>query len=133
MLLVMLIGSCMGWAQSTRTSAEDSLVPVYDRMSPTRVILDATQVQRAMVDLPGWTLEDGHIKKTFECRGFGEAIAFIVAFSYACERIDHHPEIRNIYHRVAISITSYDAGAKISTHDIELAKQIDAIAVAFVK
>jgi 4a-hydroxytetrahydrobiopterin dehydratase len=108
------------------------MVPVFDRMSPERILLTPNQVTAAVAELEGWVVDDGHLKKTFVCRNFSEAIAFIVAFSYACERIDHHPEIRNIYHRVAISITSYDAGAKISTHDIELAKQIDAVAGSFV-
>ena len=67
------------------------MVPVFDRMSPERILLTPNKVTTAVAELEGWVVDDGHLKKTFVCRNFSEAIAFIVAFSYACERIDHHP------------------------------------------
>lgn len=129
-VMLVAIGSAFlatGRAQEP-TATADGMVPVYDAVNPNRTLLTPAQIEVALRDLPGWEAKDGHLVKTFVCDGFGGAVAFIVALSYACEKMDHHPEIRNVYHRVQISLTTYDAGAQISTFDVELAKRIEAVA-----
>ena len=43
------------------------------------------------------------------------------------ERMDHHPEWRNVYNRVDIYLTTHDAGG-LSARDFALAEKIDGIA-----
>ena len=42
------------------------------------------------------------------------------------ERMDHHPEWSNVYNRVAIVLSTHDAGG-LSSRDIEMAGAIDRI------
>ena len=42
------------------------------------------------------------------------------------EKMDHHPELFNVYNRVVIDLTTHDAGG-IGALDSELAQKIDAL------
>ena len=41
------------------------------------------------------------------------------------EKLDHHPEILNIYNKVTIKLSTHDIGNKVSKKDFDLAKAID--------
>jgi 4a-hydroxytetrahydrobiopterin dehydratase len=43
------------------------------------------------------------------------------------EKMDHHPEWRNVYKTVEVELSTHDAGG-VTTLDIELAKAMNAIA-----
>jgi 4a-hydroxytetrahydrobiopterin dehydratase len=88
-------------------------------------ILSDSEVQEELTKLKGWTHRDGRIVKTFRFKHFAEAMSFIVRLSYECERLDHHPEIHNLYNEVTIGLNTQSAGDKITTRDIILAKDID--------
>ncbi|MCL4107215.1 UNVERIFIED_CONTAM: hypothetical protein GTU68_033030 [Idotea baltica] len=42
------------------------------------------------------------------------------------ESMNHHPEWDNVYNKVNISLTTHDAGNKITEKDRKLAKKIEA-------
>lgn len=84
----------------------------------------ATELAR----LPGWKHEGDALTKRFEYGGFPEAISFITRIAFEAERLDHHPEIRNVYATVDIALTTHDAGNRVSEKDVQLAQRIQAIA-----
>ena len=43
------------------------------------------------------------------------------------DKLDHHPEWRNVYSRVDVELTTHDAGG-LSERDVKLARFIDSIA-----
>lgn len=108
-----------------------SLAPVYTEINMKRLLLTDEQIETALESLPGWMHEDGALKKTFNCKDFQGAITFIVALSYVCEEIDHHPDIYNVYSKVVISSSTHDVGNKVTETDVELATRIEAISKAF--
>jgi 4a-hydroxytetrahydrobiopterin dehydratase len=79
----------------------------------------------ALADLPGWTLHaDGlAISREFRFRNFSEAWAFMARVALLAEKHDHHPEWSNVYNRVAITLTTHDAGG-LSERDAKLARAI---------
>ena len=83
----------------------------------------------ALALLPAWSLrEDGlAIDREFRFGDFGEAFAFMTRVAIAADKADHHPEWSNVYNRVAITLTTHDAGG-LSARDVALAKAIDAMA-----
>lgn len=87
--------------------------------------LSELEISEELTRLNGWQYTDGRIVKKFQFKHFAEAMSFIVRLSYECERLDHHPEIYNLYNVVTIGLNTHSAGDKVTTKDIVLAKDID--------
>lgn len=91
--------------------------------------LNEADIAVALTALPGWSLrEDGEaIHRAFTFADFSEAFAFMTRVALHAEKADHHPEWSNVWNRVAITLTTHDAGG-LSARDVAMAKAIDAIA-----
>lgn len=85
--------------------------------------------REAIADLNGWSEVTGReaIQKTFKFRDFSEAFGFMSRVALAAERLDHHPEWRNVWNSVEVVLTTHDAGG-ITQLDIDLARRMDEIA-----
>jgi 4a-hydroxytetrahydrobiopterin dehydratase len=87
-----------------------------------------TEAERAeaLVALPEWAPRaDGlAIERTFRFKDFSQAWAFMSRVALLAEKQDHHPEWLNVYNRVAITLTTHDAGG-LSKRDVTMARAID--------
>ena len=85
--------------------------------------------QAALAGRPGWTLVAGReaISRTFTFRDFSEAFGFMARVALAAERLNHHPEWRNVWNRVEVTLATHDAGG-LTGLDFELARRMDEIA-----
>jgi 4a-hydroxytetrahydrobiopterin dehydratase len=90
--------------------------------------LSDLEIQNALAVLPGWAVEREALAKTFRFADFRAALAFMVRAGDEAEALDHHPEWTNIYNRVAIRLTTHDAGGKITAKDVALATRLEKIA-----
>ena len=87
----------------------------------------------ALAALPHWSLRaDGlAIPRHFTFADFAEAFAFMTRVALLAEKADHHPEWRNVWNRVEITLTTHDAGQDsgggLSRRDAALAGAIDAL------
>ncbi len=85
----------------------------------------------ALAALPEWRLAgvgDGDaIARSFRFRDFSQAWAFMARVALAAEKADHHPDWRNSWNRVDISLSTHDAGG-ITARDFALAEVIDRLA-----
>ena len=86
--------------------------------------LNDTQIREALQDLPGWTFEDGKLRMQHTFGGFKEAMSFLVRVAFHAEEQGHHPEIFNVYNRVTLSLSTHDAGGKVTAKDVKLARTI---------
>jgi 4a-hydroxytetrahydrobiopterin dehydratase len=77
-------------------------------------------------DLPDWSIEGEHLKRSFRFRDFSEAFAFMARVALLAEQQDHHPEWFNVWNRVDIALTTHDADG-LSARDVTLARAIDAL------
>jgi 4a-hydroxytetrahydrobiopterin dehydratase len=67
-----------------------------------------------------WEVQGLRLKKTFEFPDFSSAFAFMTQVALAAERMNHHPEWRNVYRTVEVALTTHDAEG-ITALDFELA------------
>lgn len=88
--------------------------------------LDAAARAALPRDLPDWTVEGEHLKRSFRFADFSEAFAFMTRVALLAEAQDHHPEWFNVWNRVDITLTTHDAGG-LSARDLTLATAIDAL------
>ena len=90
------------------------------------VKLDIQELGRALASIPSWSLEDDKLRRQFSFRNFVDAFGFMSRVALIAERMDHHPEWRNVYRTVTIDLTTHDAGG-VTRKDIELALAIDSL------
>ncbi|HEV2188122.1 MAG TPA: 4a-hydroxytetrahydrobiopterin dehydratase [Stellaceae bacterium] len=83
----------------------------------------------ALSKLHGWSeVEDRDaIRKSYHFSNFSEAWGFLSRIALIAEKMDHHPEIFNVYNRVEIILSTHDADG-LSDKDIAEAQAIDEIA-----
>lgn len=87
--------------------------------------LTKTEIDNALHDLKGWELEDNKLTKHFKFKNFRDAMAFLMRLSFEAEAVNHHPEIENVYNKVRLSLTTHDAGDKLTEKDVILARRIE--------
>jgi len=89
--------------------------------------LSSAKITKACSSLPGWTFEGDALKKTFTFGSFREAMSFMLRAGFDAEELNHHPDWTNVYNRVAIRLNTHDAGNKVTSKDVELARRIEGI------
>ena len=87
--------------------------------------LSNSEIETSLGRLDGWSFDADSLKKTFEFSSFREAVSFIVRVAFEAEELNHHPEIENVYNRVAITLRTHDAGNKVTRADLNLAAAIE--------
>ena len=90
-----------------------------------------TDIRDALADLPGWAHRDDALVKEYACRSFESAVAFVVRLSFDAARLDHHPELFNVYATLRVRLTTHDAGDRVTPRDLELARRIESLSPAF--
>ncbi len=81
----------------------------------------------AWLPASGWTREGESLTKTFRCKGWKDAIAFIDGIAAAAEDVDHHPDVHLERYRNVRIVTTTFATKKLSDADVELARRIDTL------
>ena len=75
-----------------------------------------------------WKEHNNKLSRSFEFKNFSEAFAFMTRVALLAEQHNHHPEWKNTYNRVEISLSTHDAGDVITGKDRMLAADIDKLA-----
>lgn len=88
--------------------------------------LSEAEIEDNLATLRGWALVNGKLHKSLHFGSFVEAFGFMASVALIAESMNHHPEWSNVYNRVAIDLTTHDAGG-ISQRDFDLAAKIDAL------
>jgi 4a-hydroxytetrahydrobiopterin dehydratase len=70
-----------------------------------------------------WIIKEDKLHREFKFPDFISAFGFMTKVAILSERSNHHPEWSNMYNKVAISLTTHEAGG-ISNRDFELADEI---------
>ena len=74
-----------------------------------------------------WQEKDNTLYRKFEFNDFSEALGFIVRVGLEAEKQVHHPELFNVYNTVNISLSTHDAGDKVTQKDVDLAQAIESV------
>jgi 4a-hydroxytetrahydrobiopterin dehydratase len=83
----------------------------------------------ARLTAAGWTHDADRdaLSKTFRFADFGTAFGWMTRVALAAEKADHHPEWKNVYNRVEVTLTTHDAGG-LTALDLDLASRMDELA-----
>lgn len=77
----------------------------------------------------GWRADPDRdaIRKIWKFRSFSEAWGFMSRVALAAEKLSHHPEWRNVYNVVDVTLTTHDAQG-LTALDLKLAVIMDRLA-----
>lgn len=84
------------------------------------------KIELASRHLSDWKIMDNHLFKTFMLKDFNEALEFMNKCGIESERLNHHPDWRNVYNQVDVKLNTHET-AGITTKDLELAEAMDNI------
>jgi len=82
-------------------------------------MIDVVEGWRVLGDRSAWYRE-------FRFKDFSCAFGFMTRVALAAETRNHHPEWRNVWNKVEITLTTHDAGG-ITQRDADLAQDINRI------
>lgn len=88
--------------------------------------LNAQQVASRLSALPEWRNEEGVLTRTFHCKDFAAALAFVNRVGEQAEAAGHHPDIDIRYNRVRLELVTHDAGG-LTAKDFDLATVADGL------
>jgi 4a-hydroxytetrahydrobiopterin dehydratase len=91
--------------------------------------LTAQEVETRLREIPSWRVHEGRLRRELKFPSFVEAFGFLTSLALVAERMDHHPEIFNVYNRVTLDLWTHDANG-VSELDFELAKAADKLSSA---
>ena len=91
--------------------------------------LTADERKSGLAKLNGWNDVTGRdaIAKTFVFKDFNAAFGFMTRAALVAEKLDHHPEWRNVYKTVEVVLSTHDAGG-LTGLDLKLAQAMNDIA-----
>lgn len=82
------------------------------------------EVATMLLNLKDWHFNSDGIERKFQFKNFTEALGFIVKVGVVSEKMNHHPELFNVYNKVNIRLTTHDEGGA-TDKDFKLASEID--------
>ncbi len=88
--------------------------------------LPADQAQALLAEVPGWTLADQTLSRTFRFKTFPAAMAFVNRVAALAEAEGHHPDFHISWTRVRLDLTTH-AIKGLSENDFILAAKISEV------
>lgn len=89
-------------------------------------LLTDEEIQKYLLSLNGWTVHEEQLQKEFKFRDFSEALAFMVQVGIISEKMNHHPEMNNVYNRVILKISTHSERG-ITMKDIDWVEAINSL------
>lgn len=74
-----------------------------------------------------WVPQNNKLYKKFEFKNFSEAFGFMTRVAIEAEKMNHHPEWKNVYNTVEFWLSTHDAGDIVTDKDRKLADKIDGL------
>lgn len=87
-------------------------------------LLETDELAVALKKCPEWEYENKAIIRTVEFEEFNDAIDFVNDLAEIAEEAQHYPEITIRHSKVALKLTTHDAGG-LTELDIALAQRVD--------
>jgi len=85
------------------------------------------RVRALLKEIPGWTLQEGRLRRDLVLKDFAEAIRLVCAIAAVAEAEDHHPDLHLTgYRRLVIELYTHSIG-DLSENDFVLAAKLEAL------
>ncbi|MDQ1815142.1 4a-hydroxytetrahydrobiopterin dehydratase [Massilia sp. CCM 9210] len=89
--------------------------------------LDAGAIAALLPQVPGWTIADGKLQRSFNFKNYYDTMAFVNALAWISHHQDHHPELTVTYKECAVRYNTHSAGGALSDNDFICAAKASAL------
>ncbi|MGR3913601.1 MAG: 4a-hydroxytetrahydrobiopterin dehydratase [Gammaproteobacteria bacterium] len=96
-----------------------------NRLSPDDITRALAGINRAAD--PAWEIAGEKLHKVFVFENFIAAFGFMCKAALAAEKMNHHPEWRNVYKTVTVDLSTHESGG-ITQLDFDLAARMESLA-----
>lgn len=103
----------------------DALTSVHNNTTPHYVKLSENQINEALKDLPGWTILDGKLHKTFTFVDFSTLFEFMYQVADSSQKLNHHPNMTSTWNTLTLDYDTWSLGHVISNLDVKAADAVE--------
>jgi 4a-hydroxytetrahydrobiopterin dehydratase len=108
-----------------RSSIKDALTSMHNNTTPHYVRLSENQINEALKHLPGWTIVDGKLHKTFTFVDFSTLFEFMYQVADSSQKLNHHPNMTSTWNTLTLDYDTWTLGHVISNLDIKAAGKVE--------
>lgn len=92
--------------------------------------MNLNEINKIIETLPGWKVENNHLKKIFKTKNYSHTLALTIAIGALCQQFDHHPDYMIIkYSELEVSFSTHSTKS-ITEKDINIAREIELLGIA---
>jgi 4a-hydroxytetrahydrobiopterin dehydratase len=106
---------------------KDALTFVRNNTAPHYVRLSENQINEALEHLPGWTILDGRLHKTFTFVDFSTLFEFTYQVAESSQKLNHHPNMTSTWNTLTLDYDTWTLGHVISNLDMKAADKVEKI------
>ena len=88
--------------------------------------LSEQDIEKRLLRFPDWEFYDDAIHGEFEFENFKDCFSAMSRIAFECEALNHHPDWRNIYNVLTISLSTHSVKG-VTDLDFKLAEAIEYI------
>lgn len=103
----------------------DALTSVHNNTTPHYLKLSENQINEALKDLPGWTILDGKLHKTFTFVDFSSLFEFMYQVADSSQKLNHHPNMTSTWNTLTLDYDTWSLGHVISNLDVKAAEAVE--------
>jgi len=103
----------------------DALTSVHNNTTPHYVKLSENQINEALKELPGWTILDGKLHKTFTFVDFSTLFEFMYQVADSSQKLNHHPNMTSTWNTLTLDYDTWSLGHAISNLDMKAADAVE--------
>jgi 4a-hydroxytetrahydrobiopterin dehydratase len=89
-------------------------------------LYNQAQITEGLIKLKGWEIKNNALFCELKFANFKTAFSFMTLVAFEAEKLNHHPDWKNVYNTVSISLSTHDAGG-LTELDFKLAAIITKI------
>jgi 4a-hydroxytetrahydrobiopterin dehydratase len=95
-----------------------------EKTMPAGDVLNQEQIQANLLQLPEWRYGLGALRTALRCESSGAAVELLSTIGGLAEESNHHPDVDWRYDTLFVTLTSHDAGGRVTARDVTLARAI---------
>jgi 4a-hydroxytetrahydrobiopterin dehydratase len=100
------------------TSIQNDTIPKY-------VELSDSQIKEALTELPGWTIFNGKLHKTFMFKDFSTLFELMYEVADSSQKLNNHPNMTSTWNTLTIDYDTWSLGHVISNLDVKAAGNVE--------